>query len=147
MTVYACGIPVRHGKLLLGKRSAHRKIYPNCWDVIGGKVEAGETVDEALARELREELGVTPTRHTHLGAAYDAAASPGRMLTYELFVVHKWTGGEPSIRDHEHTRLGWFDPEEACALPELACAAYKDFFRRIGVLIQSECERPPSPTR
>jgi 8-oxo-dGTP pyrophosphatase MutT (NUDIX family) len=62
MSIYACGIPIRNGKLLLGRRADHRKLYPRCWDVIGGKVEAGETIEMALIRELREELGVTPTR-------------------------------------------------------------------------------------
>jgi NUDIX domain len=51
MSIYACGIPIRNGKLLLGRRADHRKLYPRCWDVIGGKVEAGETIEMALIRE------------------------------------------------------------------------------------------------
>ena len=132
MSIYACGIPIRNGKLLLGRRADHRKLYPRCWDVIGGKVEAGETIEMALIRELREELGVTPTRWTYVGPVQDSPTSPKVVLTYEMFAVYKWTGGEPSIRNSEHTELRWFDVEDACALSGLACSSYADVFRKIG---------------
>lgn len=32
--------------------------YPNCWDLLGGHVESGETPDECIAREMQEEIGV-----------------------------------------------------------------------------------------
>jgi 8-oxo-dGTP diphosphatase len=46
------------GELLLNLRddSASNR-WPNCWDVIGGTVEQGETPDECLVREVREEIG------------------------------------------------------------------------------------------
>lgn len=33
--------------------------FPNCWDLIGGHIEEGETPEEALIREVKEELGIT----------------------------------------------------------------------------------------
>ena len=33
--------------------------FPNCWDLIGGHIEDGETPEEALIREVKEELGIT----------------------------------------------------------------------------------------
>ena len=39
------------------KRAADRRLFPGCWDVIGGHVEAGETLAVALSREIREETG------------------------------------------------------------------------------------------
>ncbi|GHU68843.1 NTP pyrophosphohydrolase [Bacteroidia bacterium] len=47
------------GELLLQKRSAHKDIQPGKWDTsVGGHVDFGETVEEALKREVAEELGV-----------------------------------------------------------------------------------------
>ena len=43
---------VKDKKILLGKRSAERKFYPDIWDVFGGHLNPGETTEEALRREL-----------------------------------------------------------------------------------------------
>ncbi len=62
----ACGILVQGGRVLLGKRAASRALYPGVWDVFGGHQEAGETIAEALVRELAEELDVTPLDYVEL---------------------------------------------------------------------------------
>ena len=48
------------GDLFLQKRSLSKDIQPGKWDTaVGGHVDYGETIEEALRREVREELGVT----------------------------------------------------------------------------------------
>ena len=48
------------GELYLQKRSITKDIQPGKWDTaVGGHIDYGETVEEALRREVREELGIT----------------------------------------------------------------------------------------
>ena len=47
---------VRDGMLLLGRRSSAKAACPDTWDVIGGHVEAGETFEDALLREVGRRL-------------------------------------------------------------------------------------------
>ncbi|VVE37605.1 8-oxo-dGTP diphosphatase [Pandoraea nosoerga] len=62
VTEVAVGVMVRpDGAVLLGQRPAG-KPYAGYWEFPGGKLEAGESVAAALARELHEELGVTVQR-------------------------------------------------------------------------------------
>lgn len=77
------------GRFLLTSRPAG-KVYAGYWEFPGGKLEAGETVEEALARELHEELGIT------IGGAerwkveiVDYAHARVRL---HFCKVHRWTG-------------------------------------------------------
>lgn len=58
-TEVAVGILIRQDGALLLSTRPEGKAYAGYWEFPGGKIEAGETVTEALRRELHEELGVT----------------------------------------------------------------------------------------
>jgi isopentenyldiphosphate isomerase len=50
----------KDGALLLQKRSMNKDVAPGKWDTsVGGHVNAGETIEEAVSREMEEELGIT----------------------------------------------------------------------------------------
>jgi len=116
--------------LLLGLRARHLRSYPDCWDIIGGHVEAGETFEQTLVREVEEEIGVTPVDFAKLISLQfsDGLDGAGELHIYR---VDAWTGGAPAVRDNEHAELGWFTVEAACALPNLASAEYLQVFRAI----------------
>ncbi len=57
MTTVTCAIIEREGKILIARRAADQKLAGK-WEFPGGKVEAGESPEECLKRELEEEFGI-----------------------------------------------------------------------------------------
>jgi 8-oxo-dGTP diphosphatase len=106
---------VREGRILLGRRNLEKRTCPGLWDVIGGHIEAGESYEEGLRRELREEVGISPTSFRVLDRRQLTAES--EIQTYR---VDAWDGGEPRLTNDEHVSLAWFTIAEACALADLA---------------------------
>ena len=119
---------VRDGMLLLGRRSAEKAVCPDTWDVIGGHVEAGESFEDALLREVEEEIGIRP-----LG--YDKHSRhplpQGGVLV--LFQIVSWAGGEPRLRNDEHVELRWFPIRATCRLTQLAAPEYVPIFCSLEV--------------
>lgn len=132
----AAGLLIRRGRLLLGKRSDRRKAYPGVWDLPGGHVEIAETVEQALVRELREELGVTPTEWRQL-AVLCAPARPsgsGDTLRVHVFLVTAWYGEPRNLLPDEHDEVAWLTLDDANRLT-LAHADYPALFRdALGVV-------------
>jgi 8-oxo-dGTP diphosphatase len=110
------------------RRSPHRSAYPGLWSFPGGHVEQHETLTEALVREIREEVGVTPTSFFFLGSIDDPNAPETDPATYHMYSVSAWNGGEPTLLGDEHTALGWFTPAAAIVLPDLALEEYRPLF-------------------
>ncbi len=128
----AVGLLRQQGRLLLGKRSAHRRAYPGVWDLPGGHVEAGETIEQALVRELREELGVTPTEWRELAVLRAPALSDesADMLRLHVFLVIAWRGEPHNLLPDEHDAIAWITLDDAMGLT-LAHADYPALFRAV----------------
>ena len=125
---FACAVLWRDGKVLLGLRSADKRTYPNCWDVFGGYVEAGETIEQELSRELAEEIGVAPVEFAKLSVIDEPDRARHGDGRYHMYIVTAWDGGEPRMLGEEHVDMRWFTPAEAAALPALALPEYRDVF-------------------
>ena len=124
------GLLMREGQILLARRSKGRRFYANCWSFPGGHIETNETADEALVRELREEIGVTPLQF-QLIAQISHQPEPSHDYRFHLFSVTQWKG-EPEIRDDEHSELQWMAIEEAVKNKELALQAYVPLLAKLS---------------
>ena len=125
----AGGLIVRRGQVLLGRRASHRRICPDTWDMIGGHLEAGETLEHALVRELREEIDITPTVFRPV-AMIDFTEEAGEPVHFHVFRVDAFMG-EPRLANPEHTELRWFAWNDALALSDLASERYRPIFEAV----------------
>ncbi|MEO1249935.1 MAG: NUDIX domain-containing protein [Pseudomonadota bacterium] len=128
----ACGLPIKDGKVLLGLRSANRKAYPNVWDVFGGHIKEGESTEDALLRELREELDITPTDYRFLTTLLDPCPEKHGHARYHLFKVTAWSGPGPRLCGAEHSEMRWCTCQEAMTM-DLAIPAYKEILRACAI--------------
>ncbi|MFC9427840.1 (deoxy)nucleoside triphosphate pyrophosphohydrolase [Streptomyces sp. NPDC056987] len=105
--VVVAGAVYDRGRLLAARRSAPPELAGR-WELPGGKVEPGELPEQALVRELREELGVE-TRPVE--------RVPGEWPLKPGYVLQVWTArllaGEPEpLPLEDHDELRWLGPEE-----------------------------------
>jgi 8-oxo-dGTP pyrophosphatase MutT (NUDIX family) len=112
------------GKILLGLRAPSKKVWPNHWDTIGGRVEAGESLDDALVREAREEVGVTPTRFRLIAIIRERQPEIYGDALHHVYAVTGWQGGDPANICDEHTELKWFSLSEMRLLTNLVDSDY-----------------------
>jgi len=126
------GLLVREGSVLLAKRSPQRSSYAGLWSFPGGHVEQNETITDALVRELREEIGITPTTYTHLSSIKDPNTPPSDPIVYHMYRVTSWEGGEPAIIGNEHSELAWKTFGAAAAMSDLALQEYRNLFTKLG---------------
>lgn len=106
--VAACALLDADRRVLLARRPADKPM-PGLWEFPGGKVEAGETPERALMRELREELGVEPCERCLHPFAFASHAYPDFHIVMPLFVCRQWDGF-PSPREGQE--LKWVRPEK-----------------------------------
>ncbi|MEU2153848.1 (deoxy)nucleoside triphosphate pyrophosphohydrolase [Streptomyces sp. NPDC019396] len=103
--VVVAGAVYERGRLLAARRSAPPELAGR-WELPGGKLEPGETPEQALVRELREELGVD---------AQPLERVPGEWPLGPGYVLQVWTArllrGDPEpLEDHDELR--WLAPDE-----------------------------------
>ena len=106
-----------------------KKVWPSHWDPIGGRVEEGESLDDALIREVREEVGVTPVAFRLIATVRERKPEIYGDALHHVYAVTAWQGGDPANICDEHTELKWFGISEMLVLTNIVDADYPRFVR------------------
>ncbi len=106
----SAGLVFRDGQLLITQRRAGSHLG-GLWEFPGGKREAGETLEQCLARELREELGI----QVRVGVRFDTVTHtyPEKSVRLEFFLC-RLIAGEPQPLGCAGLR--WIRPEDLDAV-------------------------------
>lgn len=98
------------GRIFVQRRSPHRRLFPNCWDIVGGHLERDETWHEALRREVFEETG---WRLSHILADVGEITYTGDdgLTRVERDYLVRVEGNlfAPRLAADEHTEWRWID--------------------------------------
>ncbi|WP_458095730.1 GNAT family N-acetyltransferase [Roseomonas sp. WA12] len=106
LLVAACALIDPDGRVLLARRP-EGKPMAGLWEFPGGKLAAGETPEEALIRELREELGIDVSAACLAPFAFASHPLEGRHLLMPLYLCRRWTG---TVEGREGQALAWVRP-------------------------------------
>lgn len=109
MTVVVAGLMIRDGRLLIARRPDGKHMAGK-WEFPGGKIERGETPEEALERELSEELGVTAeVGRVYHAVAHSYAEKDVLLLAYRCRLL----SGEPKAIEEAEVR--WIEEDDLTA--------------------------------
>jgi 8-oxo-dGTP diphosphatase len=104
--VAACALVDTDGRVLIAERPAGRPMA-GLWEFPGGKVEAGETPEATLIRELKEELGIVVKEACLAPLTFASHAYPEFHLLMPLYVCRRWDG---TVTAQEGQKLAWVRP-------------------------------------
>lgn len=106
----------KYGKLLLSLRGENVTVEQSKWEIPGGAVNFGETLIQALKREVNEEVGVVIEVRDLLHVCDHISHSKKQHWVSLTFISHI-TSGEPFICENEKCKnIGWYSIEDAKVL-------------------------------
>ena len=113
LLVVACALVDPDGRVLIAQRP-EGKAMAGLWEFPGGKVEAGERPEDALIRELKEELGIEVSAACLAPFVFASHAYESFHLLMPLYLCRRWSG---TVVRHEHAALAWVRPNRLADYP------------------------------
>ena len=104
--VAACALIDADGRVLIAERPAGKSMA-GLWEFPGGKVDPGERPEDALIRELKEELGIVVKEACLAPLTFASHTYEDFHLLMPLYVCRRWEG---TVAPHEGQRLAWVRP-------------------------------------
>ncbi len=106
LLVAAAALVDSDGRVLIAQRPPGKQLA-GLWEFPGGKVEAGETPEAALIRELREELGIEVTPACLAPFVFASHTYETFHLLMPLYLIRRWEG---VVSAREHAAVKWVRP-------------------------------------
>jgi len=104
--VAACALIDADGRVLIAQRP-EGKSMAGLWEFPGGKVDPGERPEDALIRELKEELGIVVNEACLAPLTFASHTYEDFHLLMPLYVCRRWEG---MVAPHEGQKLAWVRP-------------------------------------
>jgi len=108
LLVAACALVDADGRVLLAQRPEGKQLA-GLWEFPGGKVEPGETPEETLIRELKEEIGITTKPACLAPLTFASHTYEDFHLLMPLYICRRYEGIAQSL---EGQRLKWVRPRD-----------------------------------
>lgn len=128
------------GRVFVHRRGWDRRLLPGCWDIVGGHVEPGESLEAALAREILEETGWSLVGTPELLDVNDwETATDGDVHRRREFDFAVEVAGDldaPPLERPKHIEYRWIGPADLAILDENR-AADDGLIRRLVTLALS----------
>jgi len=109
------------------------KSQGDTWGLPAGKVEPGETDEEAIIREVQEETGYVASASELEFLGNQVFAFPDLELTFPTFRIKLDKPADIAHNPHEHQALRWVTPEECYEMPNLI-HGFHDLLERVGYI-------------
>lgn len=113
LLVAAAALVDADGRVLICQRPQDKPLA-GLWEFPGGKVEAGETPEACLIRELEEELGIAVTHACLAPFVFASHAYESFHLLMPLYLCRRWEG---TVTAREHEALAWVKPSKLTDYP------------------------------
>jgi 8-oxo-dGTP diphosphatase len=105
--VVAAALIDADGRVLIAQRP-EGKALAGLWEFPGGKIEPGERPEQALIRELHEELGIDVNAACLAPFVFTSHAYESFHLLMPLYLLRRWSG---TVQRREHAALKWVKPD------------------------------------
>ena len=145
-TIVSALIFSKDDKLLMGKKDPSKGgVYPDCWHIPGGGVDEGETLEQALQREIKEEVGIDISSYNSAlipgkgsGIAEKTLSSGEKVLCKMEFNrfrvdINDKLASEINVDPNDDLiEIRWFSLEELPNVKQIPGG--KEFFQKIGLI-------------
>ena len=106
--VVACALADNTGRVLINQRPLG-KDFEGYWEFPGGKIEEGETPENAIIRELKEEINIDVSASCLAPLSFSEMMYDNFYVVVLLYVCRKWDG---YIQPQENQKIEWILPKD-----------------------------------